>query len=251
MKISLKNIRYRSLIAIMAVVTSNYNYPDYSVDDTMQPNELSQQSDDALKDSDTSFHDSSSYNTKQDTILLPLHNIILNANFTPQEKISLMQDVLHDDTIQLDINAEDGTGRTALNLATHLKADPIIIKFLIESKANVNKEDRFNETPLHNAIRHEEIEIAKMLLAAGANVELKNDNQETPIDLARSPKTQALFDNLDVGTLDDNKGDSNLAIPNEGGQMPNSPNAFDDEANRNVIPGDNGTIDDLDVSIGN
>lgn len=48
---------------------------------------------------------------------------------------------------------------------------------------------------------------------------------------------------------DDNGNDSNLAIPELGGQIPKSPNAFDNEANRNILFADDGTIDDLDVSI--
>lgn len=62
-------------------------------------------------------------------------------------------------------------------------------------------------------------------------------------------------DNIDIAQAlelenDDNGNDSNLAIPNLIGQMPSSPNAFDDEAaNRNIIYNDNGTFDDLDISI--
>ena len=48
---------------------------------------------------------------------------------------------------------------------------------------------------------------------------------------------------------DDNDNNSNRAIPELGGQMPESPNAFDNEANRNIRVDDDGTFDDLDVSI--
>ncbi len=53
---------------------------------------------------------------------------------------------------------------------------------------------------------------------------------------------------LDLET-DNNDNNSNQAIPELGGQMPASPNAFDDEANRNNIVSDDGTLDDLDVII--
>ncbi len=164
-------MQYKSLIVVMAIFIQDYSQ-------AMQLDEI---------------QENSVSHVQQDAIKLPLHAIILNQIFTPQEKIRMMQAALKNQDLQLDINAQDENGRTALNLATYYKADPIIVQFLIVNKANINEPDRFNESPLHNAIRNEEIFIAKMLLDAGANVELKNDNELTPIDLARSSKTQALF----------------------------------------------------------
>jgi len=109
----------------------------------------------------------------------------------------------------------------------------------------------FNETPLHNAVRAGNVITATMLLQAGANPALKNDQQQTPVDLNPSKQIQALFgldDDLDVGNADDNGGNLNVEMPREENQMPSSPNAFDDAANRKNIVGDNGAIDDLDVS---
>ncbi|MDP3788016.1 MAG: ankyrin repeat domain-containing protein [Candidatus Chromulinivorax sp.] len=169
MKNILKSMRYKSLIMIIAIGLSNYSQ-------AIQPSQLNNEQ---VK--------------QQDTILLPLHNIILNQNLTPQEKIQLMQDLLRDKDNHININAQDANGRTALNLAAFYKADPIIVQFLIVHKADVNEPDRFNESPLHNAIKNEEILIATMLLKAGAHQEFKNDEGLTPIDLARSPKTQTLF----------------------------------------------------------
>lgn len=167
MKLKLKNMSYSFLMMLLAVGTFGKNYARMNIQD-MQP--------------------------VQDKIIAmqsPLHEIILNSRLSTQEKIQNIQDLLRSGLV--DINAVDANGRTALNLATFYKAEPIIIQVLLAGKADVNKPDRFNETPLHNAIRYEEIIVAQMLLQAGANSELKNDREETPIDLARSPKTQALF----------------------------------------------------------
>ncbi len=122
---------------------------------------------------------------------LPLHKIIVNQKISTDKKLELMQDVLCDES--LDINAQDANGKTALNVATFYNAKPIIIQLLLTHKADVNLQDRFNETPLHNAIRKEEIMVAQILLQNGANKILKNDKLETSIDLARSPNTLALF----------------------------------------------------------
>jgi len=122
---------------------------------------------------------------------LPLHALILNQNISTEDKLEQMQNLIARDSF--DINTQDANGKTALNLATFYKAKPIVIQFFIVNKANVNLPDLFNETPLHNAIRNEEILAAQMLLQAGADKNFKNDKLETPIDLARSPKTLALF----------------------------------------------------------
>jgi len=122
---------------------------------------------------------------------LPLHAIILNQNYTPEQKVQVMQDALERKIVGIDI--QDADGRTALNLATFYKAEPLIIDFLLQSGANVNLSDRFNVTPLHNAIEFEEIENIKMLLAAGADQNWKNDKGQTPVDLARSDKVIKLF----------------------------------------------------------
>ena len=124
---------------------------------------------------------------------LPLHKIVLNQDYTTQEKLDRIKDAL--DNKVVDVNAQDADGKTALNLITFYNSDAVLAQLLIvQYKANVNIPDRFNVSPLHNAIEKEEIEIAKMLLDAGADRDLKNDADEiTPVDLARSEKTMALL----------------------------------------------------------
>lgn len=175
-----KNIRFGLLITIAAISLQNQSDANNTKSEAL--------SDDQLKAAHAI--------TVQKN--LPLHEIILNMyhveerqNHSVQEKIKLMQNVL--DHKAVDINKEDADGKTALVLATFYNADPTIIKFLIDNGAKVNQPDRFNETPLHNAIRNDEIQSAELLLEASADPDLKNDTLETPIDLARSPNTQALF----------------------------------------------------------
>lgn len=174
-----KNIQFLLLIAISAI--SLHNQSDAKVEILNNDAMVETLPNDQLKVLDTK--------TEQNT--LPLHEIIRNRNISIQEKIRLMQSLLDHEGVN--INEEDADGRTALVLATFFNADPIIVKFLIDHGAKVNQPDRFNETPLHNAVRHEEIESAELLLKAKADPALKNDTLETPIDLARSPNTTALF----------------------------------------------------------
>ncbi len=122
---------------------------------------------------------------------LPLHDIIKNQKFSTDQKLSMIKELL--DKKKVDINIKDSTGRTALNLATFYQADPAIVKLLIDHGADVNEPDIFNETPLHHAISKQELVIAAMLLKKGANKRFENDQNITPLDLARSLQTIKLL----------------------------------------------------------
>ncbi|MBP6869856.1 ankyrin repeat domain-containing protein [Candidatus Babeliales bacterium] len=123
-----------------------------------------------------------------DILDLPLHAIILNQDYTVSDKLDMMQDLL--DSKKVNIDARDRDGKTALNLATYYKKDPAIIEFLVQHGAEVNEPDLFNVTPLHNSIRYEEIPVAKILLAVGADENHKDDDGRTPMDLAQTKKTK-------------------------------------------------------------
>lgn len=73
-------------------------------------------------------------------------------------------------------------GITALMLAC-MRGDLIAAKVLIsEVKDAVNKKDKNGDTPLHFAIRFRNIDIAKMLIVAGAKVNEKNNLGDTPLN---------------------------------------------------------------------
>jgi len=54
---------------------------------------------------------------------------------------------------------------------------------LLEAGADVNIPGERGDTPLHQAIQMGEFRIARQLLAAGADLEARNDEGNTPRDL--------------------------------------------------------------------
>lgn len=68
------------------------------------------------------------------------------------------------------------TGRWAPNAAT--------VEALLAAKAHVNETSRDRSTPLHAAIRRKELEIVKLLIAAGADVDSRDHRGNTPLSLA-------------------------------------------------------------------
>ena len=69
------------------------------------------------------------------------------------------------------------------------------IKRLIASGADVDAKDKYGYTPLHLAVRGDNIEIAKLLIVSGADVRAYSDNGFTPLH-------EAVFcDNIELAKL--------------------------------------------------
>jgi len=124
---------------------------------------------------------------------LPLHAIIKNQDFSLQQKLDMISDLVQKQ--QVDVNAVDADGKTPLNLVTQLKGDPAIAEILLRLGAKVNQPDLFNNTPLLNALSCDQIAIAALLLKYGADTSFKNDMGQNAYDLARSKATQAVLEN--------------------------------------------------------
>jgi len=93
----------------------------------------------------------------------------------------------------IDVNAVSSSGETALHLAIeYAKIESFKCKdkinnvlFLIENGADVNiKKEEDGNYPLHLAIKNGNVEIVKLLLKAGANINAKNKIGHTPFSAA-------------------------------------------------------------------
>lgn len=70
------------------------------------------------------------------------------------------------------------------------ETSPNMVMFLIENgaKLDVKEEHFYGHTPLQRAVMNNNIELAEILLKAGANVNLPNFSDETPLILASCNK---------------------------------------------------------------
>ncbi|EAY18466.1 hypothetical protein TVAG_083190 [Trichomonas vaginalis G3] len=60
------------------------------------------------------------------------------------------------------------------------------LKYFMKYEHDINKQDKDGNTPLHLAILNEEYEICKYLCNySGINKKIKNNEKETPLDIAR------------------------------------------------------------------
>ena len=92
-----------------------------------------------------------------------------------------------------DVNAKDKEGWSVLMEASyegHLK----VIKYLIENgKVNVNAKDDDGWTALMRASWRGYFEIVKYLVEKGADINIKNNNGKTALDLADSEKIKEIL----------------------------------------------------------
>lgn len=88
-------------------------------------------------------------------------------------------------------DARGGLGMMPIHLAA-TNSNPGALKVLIAAGANVNAKDDDGRTPLHMAAYSNRIENAKLLLEAGADVEAKTAAGRTPLSLARKSRSDEL-----------------------------------------------------------
>ncbi|MBN8829005.1 MAG: ankyrin repeat domain-containing protein [Sphingobacteriia bacterium] len=89
-------------------------------------------------------------------------------------------------------------------LTNHSECSPLhltinyleVVKLLLEKGANINIQDKYGDTPIHAAAALGNIEIIKFLYENGAKVNATNYDNETPLALAI--KNHCKYDNSDI-----------------------------------------------------
>jgi ankyrin repeat protein len=90
------------------------------------------------------------------------------------------------------INVQNEYGITPLQLATeYCKVE--IARMLIDAGADVNIQNVWDNTPLHRAALYGKIDIARILIDAGARKDIRDEDGRIPYDLARTPELKNLL----------------------------------------------------------
>ncbi|AGJ99263.1 Ankyrin repeat domain protein [Wolbachia endosymbiont of Drosophila simulans wNo] len=126
---------------------------------------------------------------------------------------------------QISVSEKDSFGKTTLHWAAE-RGHIEILNTLLGKKASVNIKDNYGETPLHYAAKNGHIEIVKILLAVdGIDINVKDKDEKTPFDLAKTEEIKALLkkaaektDDSSVST--DSEGDQEKDAGQEGNVQP-------------------------------
>lgn len=86
-----------------------------------------------------------------------------------------------------DVNLKDVDGMTALDVAARVNSEDMAA-LLLKYKPVIDPQDKFGNTPLMSAVRSSrgKGEVIKLLLANGADREIKNKSGITPLGFART-----------------------------------------------------------------
>ena len=79
------------------------------------------------------------------------------------------------------VDVSFGDSWTALHRASMFNRTDVI-KHLLHEGADVNKQNRFKDTPLHLATENRKTEAVRILIKNGADVNLMNGYDRTPLD---------------------------------------------------------------------
>ena len=71
-----------------------------------------------------------------------------------------------------------------------------MVKFLLDSanSMDLNCQDNYGNTPLHAACEDGSIDVAKVLITAGANQYIENREQKKPLEVAKPQVARAILE---------------------------------------------------------
>lgn len=146
-------------------------------------------------------HFDSQHNTSQAERKLSQHNSIDDSIDTTvyQHSKPLISD--QDTSIHLALTCQ----ASRENASVQFECDLFILDFIIQNSRAMNKQNALGETPLHYCSKYNLPECMKLLLKSGADLHIKNNNGETPLDLAKNLKPTGYKCLIEIlgGTLTD------------------------------------------------
>lgn len=94
---------------------------------------------------------------------------------------------------QIDLFACNEYGDNALHYAVdNNRID--LVKLLLNKGLDVNKKGQGGDTPLHNAVVYNRLSMVKLLLDHGADLSITNDHNQTPLDIAVEEEYSKIVD---------------------------------------------------------
>ncbi|EIE24977.1 hypothetical protein COCSUDRAFT_83670, partial [Coccomyxa subellipsoidea C-169] len=94
---------------------------------------------------------------------------------------------------EIDVNAKNSSGQTALHYAASKARKPSVIRALLAKGANVNTKDSTGSTPLHRACSAGRFEAVRILVEEGkAKLEARDNTGGTPLYVAAETCQQAI-----------------------------------------------------------
>ncbi|KAJ3126839.1 hypothetical protein HK100_010053 [Physocladia obscura] len=82
------------------------------------------------------------------------------------------------------VNVRDKLNQTALHRVAAKGSIPVLTLLLALENINLDTQDRAGNAPLHIAIENGHAEIARVLIEAGADLDLQNEEKQLPLSLA-------------------------------------------------------------------
>ena len=92
-------------------------------------------------------------------------------------------------------NQDDGEGHTGLQIAA-ANGNLQIAAILIKAGANLDLKDKLGNTALHLAVDRNQVEMAQLLIDVGASLDVDNRNGMTPLMVAASRGSTAIVQAL-------------------------------------------------------
>ncbi|KAF9436708.1 hypothetical protein BGZ76_003196 [Entomortierella beljakovae] len=108
-----------------------------------------------------------------------------------EDSLELLEEVLESDPSTFNVNFTDGLGNSPLHNAARYASTQCLEVLLYFEGINVNIANRLEgDTPLHKAVVYEDpdeaLEMARVLVEHGANLNAKNKLRQRPVDKAPS-----------------------------------------------------------------